>query len=162
MRLIQKPFVVYNDRMTTKTDLETSLKDAMRAGDDVRKRTLRMALSAIKQAEIDKNVVLDEAGIAAILQKEIKSRRESIVDAQHANRPDIIKAAEAEIAVVEGFLPQALSPEELEKLAKMVITELGAASPKDMGQVMKALLPRLQGRAPGDQVSAVVRKLLQG
>ena len=148
--------------MTTKTELETSLKDAMRAGDDVRKRTLRMALSAIKQVEIDKNQVLDETGIAAILQKEIKSRRESIVDAQRANRPDLIKAAEAEIAVIEGFLPKALSPEELEKLAKLVITELGATSPKDVGQVMKALLPRLQGRAPGDQVSAVVRKLLQG
>jgi len=159
---VQNYIVVYNDRMTTKTELETSLKDAMRAGDDVRKRTLRMALSAIKQVEIDKSMVLDETGIAAILQKEIKSRRESIVDAQRANRPDMIKAAEAEIAVIEGFLPKALSPEELEKLAKLVITELGAASPKDMGQVMKALLPRLQGRAPGDQVSAVVRKLLQG
>jgi uncharacterized protein YqeY len=148
--------------MTTKTELETSLKDAMRAGDDVRKRTLRMALSAIKQAEIDKSQVLDETGIAAILQKEIKSRRESIVDAQRANRPNMIKAAEAEIAVIEGFLPKALSPEELEELAKLAITELGATSPKDVGQVMKALLPRLQGRAPGDQVSAVVRKLLQG
>jgi len=148
--------------MTTKTELETSLKDAMRANDDVRKRTLRLALSAIKQVEIDKNLVLDETGIAAILQKEIKSRRESIVDAQRANRPDMIKAAETEIAVIEGFLPKALSPEELEKLAKLVITELGATSPKDVGQVMKALLPRLQGRAPGDQVSAVVRKLLQG
>jgi uncharacterized protein YqeY len=148
--------------MTTKTELETSLKDAMRAKDDVRRRTLRMALSAIKQVEIDKSQVLDETGIAAILQKEIKSRRESIVDAQRANRPDMIKAAEAEIAVIEGFLPKALSPEELEKLAKLVITELGVTSPKDVGQVMKALLPRLQGRAPGDQVSAVVRKLLQG
>jgi uncharacterized protein YqeY len=148
--------------MTTKTELETSLKDAMRANDDVRRRTLRMALSAIKQVEIDKSQVLDETGIAAILQKEIKSRRESIVDAQRANRPDMIKAAEAEIAVIEGFLPKALSPEELEKLAKLVITELGVTSPKDVGQVMKALLPRLQGRAPGDQVSAVVRKLLQG
>jgi uncharacterized protein YqeY len=148
--------------MTTKTELETSLKDAMRASDDLRKRTLRLALSAIKQVEIDKNLVLDETGIAAILQKEIKSRRESIVDAQRANRPDMIKTAEAEIAVIEGFLPKALSSEELEKLAKLVITELGATSPKDVGQVMKALLPRLQGRAPGDQVSAVVRKLLQG
>jgi uncharacterized protein YqeY len=148
--------------MTTRTELETSLKDAMRAGDDVRKRTLRMALSAIKQAEIDKNLVLDEPGIAVILQKEVKSRRESILDAQRASRPDLIKAAEAEIAIIEGYLPKALSPEELEKLAKLVITELGAASPKDVGQVMRALLPRLEGRAPGDQVSALVRKLLQG
>jgi uncharacterized protein YqeY len=158
---IQNHFVVYNDHMTTKAELETSLKDAMRAGDDVRKRTLRMALSAIKQVEIDKNQAIDESGVAAILQKEIKSRRESILDAERANRPDLIQAAETEIAIIEGFLPKALSPEELEKLVKLVITELGAASPKDMGQVMKALLPRVQGRAPGDQVSAVVRKLLQ-
>lgn len=138
------------------------MKDAMRAGDDLRKRTLRMALASIKQAEIDKREATDEAGIAAILQKEIKSRRESIIDAQRANRPDLIKTAEAEIAVIEGFLPKALSPEELENLAQAVITELGAASPKDVGQVMKALLPRVQGRSPGDQVSAMVRKLLQG
>ncbi len=154
--------VVYNDLMTSKTELETSMKEAMRAGDDVRKRTLRMALSAIKQAEIDKKQTLDEAGVAAILQKEIKSRRESIADAQRANRPDLIQASEAEIAIIEGFLPKSLSPEELEMEAKSVIAELGAASPKDVGQVMKALLPRVQGRAPGDQVSAVVRKLLQG
>ena len=148
--------------MITKNELETLLKEAMRSGNDVRKRTLRMVLSAIKLAEIDKSQALDETGIAGILQKEIKSRRESIADAQRANRPDIITAVEAEIAVIEGFLPKALAPDELENLAKQVITELGAASPKDMGQVMKALLPRLQGRAPGDQVSAVVRKLLQG
>ena len=148
--------------MITKNELETLLIEAMRSGNDVRKRTLRMVLSAIKLAEIDKSQALDETGIAGILQKEIKSRRESIADAQRANRPDIITAVEAEIAVIEGFLPKPLAPEELENLAKQVITELGAASPKDMGQVMKALLPRLQGRAPGDQVSAVVRKLLQG
>ena len=154
--------MLYNDLMITKNELETLLKEAMRSGNDVRKRTLRMVLSAIKLAEIDKSQALDENGIAAILQKEIKSRRESIADAQRANRPDIITAAEAEIAVIDGFLPKPLAPEEVENLVKQVITELGAASPKDMGQVMKALLPRLQGRAPGDQVSAVVRKLLQG
>lgn len=148
--------------MATKAELDTSLKNAMRAGDDVRKRTLRMALASIKQTEIDKKLTLDEAGIAAVLQKEIKSRRESIADAQRANRPDLIAAAEAEIVILEGFLPKGLSPEEMEKLVKDTITEIGASSPKDMGQVMKALLPRVQGRVPGDQVSAVVRRLLQG
>jgi uncharacterized protein len=148
--------------MTTKNELETVLKEAMRSGDDVRKRTLRMVLSAVKLTEIDRGQALDESGIAAILQKEIKSRREAIADAQRANRPDMIAANEAEIAVVEGFLPKAMPVDELEKLAKQVITELGASSPKDMGQVMKTLLPRLQGRASGDQVSSVVRKILQG
>jgi uncharacterized protein YqeY len=153
---------VYNDPMTTKTELETSLKDAMRSGDEVRKRTLRMVLAAIRMTEIDKKQALDEAGIAAILQKEIKSRREAIADAQRANRPEMITATEAEIAVLERYIPQALPPVELDKLARQVIDELGATSLKDMGQVMKTLLARLQGRAPGDQVSVVVRKYLQG
>ena len=153
---------VYNDLMITKNELETYLKEAMRSGDDVRKRTLRMILSAIKLAEIDKGQTLDETGIAAILQKEIKSRREAIADAQRANRPNLVTATEAEITVIEGFLPVALPSDELEKLAKQVITELGATSLKDMGQVMKTLLPRLKGRAAGDQVSAVVRKVLSG
>lgn len=147
--------------MTTKTELETCLKDAMRSGDDVRKRTLRMALSAIKQTEIDKNQIIDENGIAAILHKEIKTRHEAIADAQRANRPDIIKATEAEITVLRGFLPKPLLPEELDALAKQVITELGANSLKDMGLVMKTLLNQLEGRATGEQVSAVVHKLLQ-
>lgn len=156
-----QPFV-YNDPMTTKNQLETFLKEAMRSGDDIRKRTVRLALSAIKLAEIDRGQALDETGIAAILQKEIKTRREAIADAQRANRPDLITASEAEIAIIEGFLPKALPVEEVEALAKQVIQELGATSLKDMGQVMKALLPRLQGRAAGDQVSAVVKKILQG
>lgn len=148
--------------MTTKIELDNNLKEAMRSGDDVRKRTLRMVLSAIKQAEIDKRQAVDEPGIAAILQKEIKTRQEAIVDAQHANRPELVAATEAEISILEQFLPEGLQPEELEDLAKQVINEVGAVSLKDMGQVMKALLPRLQGRVPGDQASSVVRKLLQG
>ncbi len=148
--------------MTTKTTLENQLKDAMRAGDDVRKRTLRMVLSAAKLIEIEKGAAVDETGIAAILQKEIKSRREAIADAQRANRPDLIADSEAEIAVLEGYLPKAMPAEELETLAKQVIAEVGATSQREMGQVMKALVARVAGRAPGDQVSSVVRKLLVG
>jgi uncharacterized protein YqeY len=148
--------------MTTKQQLENSLKEAMRSGDDVRKRTIRMVLSAVKMVEIDKGTALDEIGIAAILQKEIKSRRESIADAQRAGRSDLATAAEAEISVLESYLPKGLSPEELESLTRQVITEVGATSLREMGQVMKVLLPRLQGRATGDQASQVVRKLLQG
>ena len=148
--------------MTTKNLFENALKEAMRSGDDVRKRTVRMALSAIKMAEIDKGAALEESAMLAIVQKEIKSRREAIAEAQRANRPDLVSASEAEIVVLEAFLPKGISLEEVESLAKQVITEVGATSPREMGQVMKALLPRVQGRAPGDQVSAVVRKLLGG
>jgi uncharacterized protein len=147
--------------METKTRLENDLKDALRAGDDLRKNTLRLALSSIRLAEIDRGSKLDENAVMAILQKEVKSRHESIEDAQRAGRPELEQAALAEIKVLQAYLPQAMSPEELEAQAKQVIAEVGATSPREMGQVMKVLLPRLAGRATGDQVSQVVRKLLQ-
>jgi hypothetical protein len=147
--------------MSAKSQLENALKDAMRSGDDLRKRTLRMALSAIRLAEIDKGAALDDAAVLSLLQKEIKSRHESIEDARRANRPDLEEASQAEIAVLQEFLPRQLSPEELDALAREAIAEVGATSVKEMGQVMKVLVPRLQGRAPGDQASQVVRRLLQ-
>lgn len=147
--------------METKTRLESDLKDAMRAGDNLRKNTLRLALSSIRLAEIDRGSKLDESAVIAILQKEVKARNESIEDAQRASRPELEEASKAEIKVLQAYLPQAMSTEELEAQARQVITEVGATSVREMGQVMKALLPRLAGRATGDQVSQVVRKLLQ-
>jgi len=146
--------------MTLKETLQSDLKDAMRAGDDLRKNTLRMAISAIKLAEIEKNGPLDESASLAIMQKEVKSRRESIADAQRANRPDLVQTAEQEIKLLEQYLPKGLDPAELETMARVAIQEVGASSLKEMGQVMKVLMPRLQGRVTGDQASQVVRKLL--
>lgn len=147
--------------MITKAQLETALKEALRSGDELRKNTVRMVLSSIKLMEIEKGTPLDETGIASVLQKEVKSCRESIVDAQRANRPDLVAAAEAEIAILESFLPKAMASEALEALARQAIQEVGATSLREMGQVMKVLMPRLQGRASGDQASQAVRKLLQ-
>jgi uncharacterized protein len=147
--------------MDIKSTFQSDLKDAMRSGDATRKSTLRMALSAMKLAEVEKNAQMDEAAYLAVIQKEIKARRESIVDAEKANRPELITQAEDEIAILQAYLPAALSEEELENLAKEAITESGATSVREMGQVMKILMPRLQGRATGDQASQVVRKLLQ-
>jgi uncharacterized protein YqeY len=147
--------------MDTKAKLENDLKDAMRSGDDIRKRTIRMVLAAIKQTEIDKQIVLDETGVIGILQKEVKTRRESLEEAQKAGRNDLTEALEAEIKVLNGYLPQAMDSAELAALAEAVITEVGASSPTDMGKVMKALLPRVAGRAANDQVSRVVQGLLQ-
>lgn len=148
--------------MTTKEKLESSLKEAMKLGDDLRKRTIRMALSSIRFLEIEKGGPADEAQTQAVLQKEIKSRLESIADAQRAGRPDLEEASRQEIAVLEAFLPQQLSPQELEELARQAIAEVGATSPKEMGLVMKTLMPRLQGRASGDQASQAVKRLLGG
>jgi uncharacterized protein YqeY len=147
--------------MDLKLQLETALKEAMKAGDDVGKRTIRMVLAAIRQVEIDRQVKLDDTAVVSIIQKEIKTRKESVEEAQRANRPDIVSATDAEISVLKGYLPEALNEDELNALAKAVIVETGAASPSDMGKVMKLLIPRVAGRATGDQVSNVVRQLLQ-
>lgn len=151
----------YNGIMDIKTQLNNSLKDAMRSNDDVRKRTIRMALAGIKQAEIDRQIILDEGAVISILQKEIRIRRESLEEAQKANRTDLAASAEAEIDVLNTYLPEGLSNEELMELAKAVIIEVGATSMADLGRVMKSLMPRIQGRAPGDQVNQTVRVLLQ-
>ncbi len=147
--------------MDLKATLQSDLKDAMRNGEETRKSTIRMALTAIKLAEVSKIGQLDEAESLAIIQKEIKSRKETIADAEKANRPDLIPPAEEEIKILLTYLPAALSEEELELMAKAAIEEAGATSIKDMRQVMAILLPRLQARATGDQASAAVRKLLQ-
>lgn len=141
--------------------IEQDLKDAMRSRDETRKRTLRMVIAAVKMAQIEKQSPLDEAGLLTILQKEIKSRRESILEAQRARRDDLASATEAEIAVLETYLPKQLTSEELDIMVKDAIVEAGAILPSDMGKVMKLLVPRLQGRAPGDQVSQLVRQHLQ-
>ena len=133
----------------------------MKRGDEVRKRTVRMALAAIKQAEVDKRVELDEMAMMNIIQKEIKNRRESLEEAKKANRADLVEANEAEIKVLEVFLPKAMPAEELRALVKAAITETGAAGPADMGKVMKLVMPKVAGRAPNDAVSASVKELLQ-
>jgi uncharacterized protein YqeY len=148
--------------MDIKTQLNESLKDAMRLKDDLRRNTVRMALAAIKQVEVDKRTSLDDLAVIALLQKEIKNRREAVEEAHKANRPDLVQANQAEIAVLEAFLPKAMSADELRALVQAAIAETGASAPADMGKVMKAVLPRVAGRAPGDQVSAMVRERLAG
>ena len=147
--------------MTLKTQLNDSMKDAMKSGDEVRKRTVRMALAAVKQVEVDKRIELDDMAVMSLLQKEIKNRRESLEEAKKANRPDLIEANEAEIKVLEVFLPKAMPTEELRALVQATIAETGASSPTDMGKVMKTVMAKVAGRAPNDMVSATVRELLQ-
>lgn len=146
--------------MDTQKQIESDFKDAMKAGDDLRKSTLRMALSSIKLAEVEKKGTLEEPDVLAIIQKEIKSRRESITDAQRADRADIVATSEAEISILEAYLPQPFSEAEIETMAQEAIDEVGATSPREMGKVMRVLMPRLQGRAEGSQVSQTVRQLL--
>ncbi len=147
--------------MSIKTQLNESMKDAMRSRDEVRLRTVRMALAAVKQVEVDKRTELDDTAVMNLIQKEIKNRREALEEAQKANRPDLIEANEAEIRVLQAFLPKAMPAEELRLLIQAAIAETGASSPADMGKVMKTVMPKVAGRAPNDMVSATVRELLQ-
>ena len=147
--------------MDIKTQLNDSIKDAMKSGDEIRKRTVRMVLAAIKQVEVDKRIELDDMAIIAILQKEVKNRREALEEAKKAARADLAEANEAEIKVLEAFLPKAMPAEELRALVQAAITETGATSPGEMGKVMKVVMAKVAGRAPNDMVSAAVRELLQ-
>jgi uncharacterized protein len=146
--------------MDKKAELENALKAAMRSGDEISKRTLRMAISAVRMAEIEKGEPLSDSAVMSILQKELKSRQETIEEAKRANRMQLAESTREEISVLETFLPQQMSEQELEGLVRQAIEETGASSPADMGRVMKTLMPRLQGRATGDQASAAVRRML--
>jgi uncharacterized protein YqeY len=151
---------MYNRAMPTREDLEAQLQTAMRDGDDLQKRTLRMVLSEWKLAEVESGTELDEAAAISLLQKQAKARREAIADAERADRPDIVEATQEELTYLETFLPQPLSQSELEQQARASIEETGATDPAQMGLVMKDLMPRLAGRADGKQAGEVVRKLL--
>jgi hypothetical protein len=146
--------------MLTKEALEADLKSSIRAGDDVRKRTLRMVLTEIKFVEVDRRGPLDEPAILVVLQKEAKYRRDTIEEAKRANRNDMVASTQAEIDVLQDYLPQPLTPDELETLARQVIDEVEASGPEFVGKVMKALMPRVLGRTEGKVVNALVRNLL--
>jgi uncharacterized protein YqeY len=146
--------------MDTKTKLNDAVKEAMKSGDNLRKQTVRMVLAAVKQAEVDKQTSLEEMAVVALIQKEVKNRRESIEDAKKANRDDLVADNESEIKILEEFLPKAMPMEELKAIVQAAITETGAVAPSDMGKVMKAVMPKVAGRAPNDMISSAVKELL--
>lgn len=146
--------------MDTKAKLNEAVKEAMKSGDEVRKRTIRMVLAAIKQVEVDKRTDLDDTTVTALIQKEVKNRREALEEAKKANRADLVAANEDEIKVLEEFLPKAMPAEELRALVQAAIAETGAAAPSDMGKVMKVVMTKVAGRAPNDMISATVKDLL--
>jgi uncharacterized protein YqeY len=152
--------------MGLREQLTDDLKDAMRQQDETRKRTIRSVIAAMKKAETELDssgarVRLDsDEAILGIVAKEAKQRHESIVEYRRGGRQDLVAAEEAELAILEGYLPRQLSREEIESQARQVIAEVGASGPRDMGKVMKPLMDRLRGRADGKVVNEVVRELL--
>ena len=147
--------------MTLKTQLRDAVTEALKSGDAQRKMTLRMALAAIKNAEVEARGELEEDKILSLLQKEVKYRQETIEGAEQANRPDLITKAETEIEILNTFLPKPLTEEELKGLVKEAIEEIGAGSIADMGRVMGILMPKIRGRADGKEANQIVRELLQ-
>lgn len=145
-----------------RVSLQADLKEAMRAQDRRRLSVIRMALNAIKQEEIDRQVKLSAEEAAAVLMREAKKRRESITEAEQAGRLDVASEEQAELAILESYLPRQLSTEEIADLARAAIREVGASSPKDIGNVMRVLMPRLKGQAEGSLVNQIVRDLLGG
>ena len=143
-----------------KTELQTALKDAMKARDSDRRNAIRLLQSAIKQAEIDSRAELDNAAVMSILQKEAKKRREAIAELERAGRRADADGEKFELALIEEFLPRQLTAAELKPIVQAAITETGAVSMKQMGQIMKIVMPKVSGLADGKQVSAIVRELL--
>ena len=146
--------------MALKEQLDAELKSAMREKDQVKLSTVRMLKSAIKYREIELMKPLDDAGVHTVIASEIKRRRDSVEQYRAGGREDLAGKEEAELAVLQGWMPAQLAPEELAKIVDAAIVRVGAQGPKDMGRVMKELLPEVQGKAEGKAVSELVKQRL--
>ena len=141
---------------------QTDLKQAMKSGDKVRLATLRLLTAAIKNRQIDKGGALDDAEALEVVRLATKQRREAIAFARQYGREDMAQQEERELAILEAYLPEQLSTDDLIQRIEAVIQELGATSDKDVGRVMRVLMPAVQGRADGNTVNRLVRERLAG
>lgn len=148
--------------MSLQTTILADYQDAMRAHDVDRIRALRLLRAALKDARIEARRELTDTDAVAVLQRQAKQRRDSIEAYRQGGRDDLVAAESAELRIISAYLPDQLDDDALRRLAGEVIAEVGASSPRDLGQVMKALKPKLQGRADGQRVSQIVRELLGG
>jgi hypothetical protein len=148
--------------MTLKDQITEDMKTAMRAKDAPRLLTIRGLLAACKQREVDERVVLDDAAVIAIVDKLIKQRKDSISQFASAGRTDLVDKETAELQVLEGYIPQRMSADEIAAEVRAIVTELGASGPGDMGKVMGAVKTRLAGKADMGLVSAAVKQALAG
>ena len=146
--------------MALKDRITEDMKAAMKAGDKERLGTIRLALAAIKQREVDERITLDDVQVLAVLDKMIKQRRESITQFQTGGRADLVAKETAEIAVLQGYLPSQMSEAEIDELIVQSIATTGATSVKDMGKVMALVKPKAQGRADLGAVSARIKQKL--
>ena len=146
--------------MSLKDQLANDLKDAIRQRDESRKIAIRMTITAIKNAEIERRAALSEADVLTIVSREAKQRRESIAEFEKADRRDLVEKERAELEVLQSYLPAQVSRDEIAEAAREVIAEVGADGPRDKGKVMPVLIGRLAGRAEGREINEVVTELL--
>ena len=140
--------------------LKAELREAMRSGNQVRRDTLRLLLSAIHNAEIEARSVLDDKGVLNVVTKEAKQRRESIAEYAEGNRPDLVAQEEAELAILSEYLPAQISQEELVQLVNQFISQAGATTLKDKGRVMPLIMAELRGQADGAEINRLVTEAL--
>jgi len=148
--------------MALKETLDADLKTAMREKDAPRLSVIRMLKSAIKYREIEVMKPLDDAGVLQVITSEIKRHKDSVEQYRAGNRTDLVEKEEAEIAILQGWLPTQLTEAEVRAKVDAAVQAVGAKGPKDMGAVMKALLPEVQGKADGKLVSELVKARLAG
>ncbi|HPW85296.1 MAG TPA: GatB/YqeY domain-containing protein [Rhodoferax sp.] len=148
--------------MSLKDQITEDMKTAMRAKDSERLGTIRLLLAALKQKEVDERVVLDDAAVVAIVDKLIKQRKDSIAAFEQAARQDLADKEKAELTVLQAYLPQRMSADEVLLEVKAIVAELGASGPGDMGKVMGVVKTRLAGKAEMSAVSAAVKAALAG
>jgi hypothetical protein len=145
---------------TLKQKLSVDLKQAMRNGDALKKSTIRMLMAAINNAEIARQAKMEDSDIFGIISKEVRQRRESIEAFKQGNRQDLVDKEAVEIEVLQGYLPQQMSREEIAEAARKVMAEMGAEGPGDKGKVMPKLIAQLKGQADGREINEVVSELL--
>jgi uncharacterized protein YqeY len=143
-----------------KQKLADDLKQALKADDRLRRSVIRLVIAAIKNAEIARQTALDDGDILAIIAKEARQRHESIEAFKEGNRQDLVAQEEAELAVLNEYLPQQLTRDEIIQAARRIIDEVGAQGPRDKGKVMPKLIAELKGKADGREINAVVTELL--
>ncbi len=143
-----------------KQKLSDDLKQAMRDGDKVKRSVIRLAMAAIKNAEIARQATLEDADVLGIIAKEARQRKESIEAFKQGNRQDLVTQEEAELAILQQYLPQQMTREEVITEVRRVIEEVGAQGLRDKGKVMPKLIAQLKGKADGREINAVVTELL--
>ena len=143
-----------------KQKLEADLKQAIRTKDNVRRSVIRLVMAAIKNAEIARRAALDDTDVLGVIAKEAKQRHESIEAFRQGNRHDLVAQEEAELAILQEYLPPQMTREEIMAEARRVIEEVGAQGPHDKGKVMSKLIAQLKGRADGREINTVVTELL--